>query len=788
MMRALNRKLVRDVRRMWTQLTAAALVMACGIATLTMSLSALSSLQNARQRYYEQYRFPHVFAHVKRAPESLAERIAEIPGVARVQTRVVVDVNLDVEGLEEPAIGRLISTPDRAPFGMLELHVRQGRLPMRGHGNEVAVSEAFADAHGLALGDSVNAVINGRLEKLLIVGVALSPEYIYQVRPGEVLPDDRRFGIFWMNNEELAPAFDLDGAFNDIAIMLTPNVSSDDVIARLDRLTSKFGGEGAYDRSQQSSDKFISDELEQLRAMSVLPPSIFLSATAFILNIVFSRVIRTQREQIAALKAFGYGKWTIAMHYLQMALLTGLAGSMLGLAGGYWLGQQMTDMYARFYRFPAFAFDFEERAVVVAMVVAAGAAVLGTLVSVRRAANLPPAEAMRPEAPPDYRATIAETLGVQRLFSPAGRMVVRHLERQPLRALLTMCGISLATAVLIVGGFMQGALNHLIEFMFFTTQQQDVTVMLNESASPSAMYEFARFPGVLDAEVFRAVPARIRFGPRERLQGVVGLVPEPRLNRVVNEDGQAVDLPSEGLLLSDILADLLEVRPGDVVTIEILSGQRPTVRVPVTAVVSTYVGTAAYMNIHALRRLMGEGETVSGAYLRADALEMPELYRTLKTTPGVAAVTVKRAALDSFNKTIAENILTMRLFNLMFATIIAFGVIYNSARIALAERAHELATMRVLGFTRVECSMILLGELATLTMASLPFGLLLGHGLAAFITSALGAETVRIPFVIQPSTYGFAVVVVLLAAFVSGMIVRRGVDKLDLIEVLKTKA
>lgn len=772
---------------MKTQLGAAAVVMACGIATLTMSLSALNSLENARAAYYERYRFPHVFAHAKRAPAALVERIREIPGVARVQARVVVDVNLDIERLAEPAIGRLISIPDQAPFGMLELHVRRGRLPERGRGNEVAASEAFVDANHLKVGDSVRAVINGRLEELRIVGVALSPEYIYQVRPGEVLPDDQRFGVFWMNLDELAPAFDLDGAFNDIAIMLTPQASEAHVIAQVDRLTAEYGGEGAYGRRDQSSEKFIANELDELRAMSVLPPSIFLSATAFILNIVFSRVIRTQREQIAALKAFGYGRWSIAWHYLQMALLTAGAGSALGLTAGWFLGQAITGMYARFFRFPAFEFDFSERAVVVALAVACGAAVAGVVASVRRAMNLPPAQAMRPEAPPDYRQTVLETLGLQRLFAPAGRMVLRHLERQPLRALLTMCGISLAAAVLIVGSFMHGALNYLIEFMFFTTQRQDVTVTLNEAASPGAAFDLARLPGVVDAEMFRAVPARIRSGPRWRLQGIVGLEPNPHLTRVVNEDNEPVELPHEGLLLSEILADVLEVKAGDRVVVEIMTGQRPTIDVPVTAVVSTYVGTAAYMNIHALRRLMQEGEVVSGAYLRADERMIPELYRELKLTPGVAAVTVKRAALESFNKTIAENILLMRLFNLVFATIIAFGVIYNSARIGLAERAHELATMRVLGFTRVECSMVLLGELAALTIASLPLGLLAGNLLARLVTSAIGGETIHIPFVIQPSTYGFAASVVLLAALVSGMIVRRGVDRLDLIEVLKTK-
>ncbi|MCB9845311.1 MAG: ABC transporter permease [Phycisphaeraceae bacterium] len=786
-MTSLHRKLLRDVARMWPQLAAAALVIACGIATLTMSLSTVASLERARSTFYERYRFPHVFAHVKRAPDSVAAQLADIPGVLRVRTRVAVEVTLDVPGLDEPASGRMISIPDRAPFGLSELHLSRGRLPEPGHPGEVVASQAFAEAHGFQPGAEISAVINGRLERLTIVGIGLSPEYVYQVRPGDVLPDDKRFGVFWMPDRELAPAFDMDGAFNDIVISITSRASLPDVLARVDRITEPWGGQGAHGRDQQTSDRYISDELKQLRGIAKLPPTIFLCASAFILNIVFSRLVRNQREQIAALKAFGYGRFAIAAHYLEMALLVAAVGAVVGLTIGSRLGEIVTAMYARFYRFPVFEFRLSRLAVVIAIGVGLTAAMLGTLASVRRAASLAPAEAMRPEAPPDYRRTLLERLGLQRLFSPAGRMVVRHLERQPLRALATCAGISLATAVLIVGSFVHGSLMYLIGFIFFTTQRQDVTVTFVEPASPRAAHEVAALPGVLESEPFRAVAARIRAGPRSRLQGVTGLPARPRLNRVVDQDERPVPMPHSGLLLSDGLADILDVREGDIVTLEVLEGQRPTLDVPVEAIVRTYAGTAAYMERSAINRLMNEGDVISGAAIRVDPDARDRLYRTLKQTPRVASVNIKLAALDSFRKTIAENVLRMRLFNLTFASIIAFGVIYNSARVSLAERAHELATLRILGFTRAEVSTILLGELAVLMLAAIGPGLLLGRLLAGLVTNLLGGETVRIPLMIRPSTYAFAVIVIVLATLVSGMVVRRGIDRLDLVAVLKTK-
>ncbi|HEX7010540.1 MAG TPA: hypothetical protein VF184_11190, partial [Phycisphaeraceae bacterium] len=298
-MHPLNRKLVRDLWQMRSQAAAIALVIACGIGAFVMSLSTLASLQLTQATYYEQFRFADVFASLKRAPQALERRIAQIPGVAQVQTRVVVDVNLDVEGLPEPAVGRLISIPDDEPPALNRLYLRRGRYPRPRAGHEALVGEAFAQAHGLELGDRVRAIINGRLDELILVGVALSPEYVLQMRQGQVLPDPQRFGVFWMRREALAAAYDMEGAFNDVTLALAPGASEAQVIERLDELIEPYGGIGSYGREDQLSHRYLSDEIKQLRAMGLIAPSIFLSVAAFLLNVVVSRLIGTQREQIA---------------------------------------------------------------------------------------------------------------------------------------------------------------------------------------------------------------------------------------------------------------------------------------------------------------------------------------------------------------------------------------------------------------------------------------------------------------------------------------------------------
>jgi putative ABC transport system permease protein len=788
-MTALNRKLVRDLWQMKGQAVAICLVIACGVATFVMSLCTLSSLRRAQEAYYERYRFAQVFAHLKRAPDALAARIAEIPGVWRVQTRVVEHVTLDVPGLPEPATGRLVSIPDRPGRADLnDRHLRSGRHVEPGRDGEVLVSEGFAQAHRLAPGDSLRAVLNGRLQRLRIVGVALSPEYIYQLREGDLLPDDRRFGVFWMGHAQMAAAFDMLGAFNDVSLTLAPGASEPEVIRRLDRLLAPHGGLGAFGRDDQPSHKFVSNELKELRGMALVVPTIFLLVSAFLLHVVVSRLVQTQREQIAALKAFGYTRYEVGRHYLGMVLLIVLAGVALGTAVGARLGRGVTEMYTRFFRFPVFAFDLDPGVVALALLVSCAVAVAGTLGAVYLAVRLPPAEAMRPEPPARFGPTALERVGLGGLLSPAARMVLRHLERQPVRALLSALGIALAVAVLILGNFMVDALDYVMESQFEVAQRQDVTVGFAEPTSPRVLAELAHLPGVRACEPLRGVPARIRSGHRSRRLGIQGLRPDARLYRVMDIDRRAVRLPPGGVVVSAKLAEVLGVGVGDRVTVEVLEGRRPVLRVPVTGLVKDFAGVSAYMDLGAVHRLMEEGELVTGAFLAADGAGLDKLFTRLKDTPRAASVSLKGATLMSFRQTVAENLLRMRLFNVAFAAVIAFGVVYNGARIALSERARELATLRVMGFYRSEISLVLLGELAVVTLAAVPLGLLLGRALGGMVIwVAYDTELFRIPLIIGRSTYAFAAAVTVAAAFVSALAVRRLLDRLDLVAVLKSK-
>ncbi len=785
-MSALNRKAIRDLLQIRGQALAISLVIAAGVAVLIMSLSTLESIRSSKDIFYDRYGFSDVFAHLKSAHRAVIGQIESIPGVARVEARIVYDVTLDVAGMDEPALGRLISIPDGGKPRLNGLYLRRGRWPAAFHRNEVLVGEPFAEAHKLDPGDEIVAVINARRQKLKIVGIALSPEYLIQIGPGSMIPDDHLFGVFYLGYEGLAAALDLDGSFNDISLKLMRGASEPEVIRRLDAITEPYGGTGAYGRDEQVSDQYISDEVRQLRGMATVAPTIFLGVATFLLNIVLSRLINTQREQIAALKAFGYSKFEIAWHFVLMVLLIPIVGVFLGTLGGIYQGQVMAKMYARFYRFPVFSFQLDPRVVMLALAVSIFAAVLGTLVAVRRAVVIAPAEAMRPEPPANYRQSLLDYLGIGAMFPQTLRMILRTLQRRPIKSALTVFGIALSVAVLILGGFMLDALNYLMDVQFRLSQQHDVSVSMIEANSHRVVHEFEHLPGVQQCQPFRSVAVRLRYGHRHKRTAILGLN-NHGLMRLIDRDEHEVELPDSGLVLSDMLAQKLHAKPGDEITVEVLEQERKVQRIHVTGLISEFGGMNAYMQLDALRTMLEEGDTSNGAYLTVDSNLATVLYEQLKETPQIAAVNIKRAALQSFEQTVAENLLRMRLTNIFFATIIAFGVVYNSARISLSERSRELSTLRVIGFSRREISDILLGELAILTLAAIPPGFVIGYGFAAYMTRGLQTEIYRIPLVIENPTYIFAAIVVIVAATISGLIVRRRIDELDLVAVLKSK-
>ena len=784
----LDKKLLRDLGRMKGQVLAVSLVMACGLAMMIMTRSLILTLESTREAFYQKYALADVFATLKRAPLSAADRLADLPGVAAVETRVTLDVTLDLPGLTEPATGHIISLPeDGGPPKLNRVFLRSGRFPRPDERREVVLGESFAIANGLNPGDSLVAVINGRRETLRICGIGLSPEFVFEARAGETLPNHKLFSVIWMNYRALAVAYNMDGAFNDVSIDLSPGASPQPVIQEIDRVLATYGAGGAYTRKEQASAQRLDDELRVLHSLALAYPLVFLSVAAFMVNAVLSRIVRLQREQIAQLKALGYSSWQVGLHFLKFVIVIGVIGTVIGGIAGRMLGERLVDLYTLFFRFPSLEFQMDYQALALALFVSLGASVIGVLTVVWQAVKLPPAEAMRPEPPADFRPSFFERIGLTRFFSPAFRMALRNIERRPWQAVFTCFGLALATGLMVLPGAMSDSVDYLLTFQWSRQQRQDVSIFLTEPTSEKGFHDLEHLPGVIRAEPIRAIGARMKYGQHQRKISVTGISKGADLNRLLDDQGRTLVMPEEGLLVSAKLAEILGARIGDRVRVEMLEGRRATADVPIRGLVTDYAGIAAYMDIDALRRILKEGDTINGAYLTLDKNRWSEFMREVKDTPRAAFVMVKRDQLASFRETTGKSIGIIRKLYLVLAVIVAFGVVYNSARIALSERSRELATLRVVGFQLSEVRGVLGWELALLVMLALPVGLVFGRGLALFIMSSFSTETVRLPIMINTSTYSIAVLVVLAASVSSFALVSRMIAKLDMVSVLKAR-
>jgi putative ABC transport system permease protein len=784
---ALDRKLLRDLRDMRGQAVAIVFVIAAGVASYVSMTSVYDSLEGSLDVYYRDYRFAEGFASVRRAPEQVVERLRSVPGIGTVETGIVAAVRLEVPQFDEPVTGLIVSLPEGRQPALNRVYLRKGRLVRPGREEEVILNEPFADAHGLVPGDVLEATLSGHRRSLRVVGIALSPTHLMQIQPGTLFPDPERFGVLWMGRRALAAAYDLEGAFNEVAFTLTAGASIDDVVSRVDRILGPFGGAGAYGRKDHPSHTLITEEFRGLKAMSAFLPVVFLAVAAFLLNIVITRLISLQREQVGILKAFGYRDGDVGLHYVKMVLVIALLGAAVGTALGVWAGMALGEMYLEYYRFPSLNYTLRPSVALAAVGLTTGAALVGVLRAVRRAVRLPPAEAMRPPPPPRYRATFVERVGFQRWLDQPMRMIVRSLGRQPVKAALSVFGIASSCALLIAGLFWGDVIDHIIFVQYGIAQREDLTVSFVEPTSMAALHELQGLPGVQYVEPFRAVPVRVRHEHRSYNTAIQGLPREAYLHRVIDTDLRPVSVPREGILLTERLAELLGARPGDELTVEVMEGRRRIRQVPLAGLAEQYIGVSAYMEMDALNRMVGEGQALSGALLLIDPDSEKALTQELQDRPRIAGIMSQDRAIQAYMDTAAQTMLVFMFVLSLFAGVIAFGVVYNSMRISLSERDRELASMRVLGFRRREVAFILLGEMALLVLLSIPVGFVLGAGLSAWTVAAFESEMFQFPVILRRHTFGLAAVIVLAAATLSSLLVRRRLDRLDLIGVLKTR-
>ncbi|MGF1467755.1 MAG: ABC transporter permease [Sandaracinaceae bacterium] len=788
MIAALDRKLLRDARRLGGQVITIALVVASGIASYVTLQGNYRSICDSRDTYYDRYAFGDVFVQLKRAPLAVADRIEAIEGVSRVYPRVTHAVSVLLADEPEPIAGAVVSMPSdwsRAPMNALAL--RRGRRPEPGRSTEVLLLDGFAKAWGIDPGDEVPVVLGGVRRDLRVVGTALSPEYVMALEPGGAIPRPDRYAVIWMARNAVAPSFQMEGAFNDVVLDLQPGASEAAVIATLDRILEPYGSLGAKGRDKQPSNYILDGEITGLEQQATVVPAIFLGVAAFLLNVVLSRLIYLQRPQIAALKALGYTNRAVGLHYLKLVVFVVMLGSVLGTAVGFWLGRELTEIYTEWFHFPVLTYRLDVRTALIGVGVSLLAAVGGAMASVRQVVRLPPAEAMRPPAPALYRRTLADRLGLMRVFGQSARMIAREIARRPLRTLLSSVGIAMSVAIMVAGRSGIDAFEHLMDTVFQTMMTEDISVTFASPMPERVVRELGGLPGVHRAEGLRSVPVRFRAGAVQREAILQGMTDDLSMLRLMDAHGLDREVPEDGVLMTRKLADILGAEVGQEVEIDVLEGQRGTYPVVISGLIDEVYGLSGYMARDRVHRLLREDRMVSLVLLDVDPAALDDVRERLRERPEVLGVTRRMATIEGFRELTGTTWQAMTVILTLFAATIAVGVVYNNARVSLSMRSRDLASLRVLGFTRAEISAVLLGELAVQVLIAIPIGLWIGTLLAEAILGAVDQERYRMQAAISSQTYAYAALVTLAAGLVSALLVRRKLDRLDLIAVLKTR-
>lgn len=787
MVSPLDRKLLRDLWRMKGQALAIGVVIALGVLMLVMMDGLVNTLDGTRQAYYQRYRLADVYVPVKRAPHSVLEALSKIDGVGAVEGRVKGDALIDLAGVAIPLRAQAVSLPDFGSPRLNDILLTRGRLLDVRHSDEILLLDSFAQARQLSVGDTLTATINGKRRKFDIVGLAQSPEFLYTTAPGELMPDDGRFAVFWMSSTALAAVYDMKGAFNEALMSTTRSAHLSAILSQSDAIVEPYGGVGAYGLEDQASNRFVTEEISGLRASATGVPPIFLAVAAFLLYIVISRIVQAEREQIGLLKAFGYSSKEVSTHYLKLVIIIAASGAMAGSLMGIAAGHSMAVFYQNYFKFPFIVFQVDPKTFLMGFVVSVATASVGGLLVLKNVFALTPAVAMRAAVPIDYSKSGHLLTRLSTYLDQPSRMVLRNVLRHPSRMLGAVVGIATGMALSVGMITVLSGFDTTIDVTFSVVDRSDASVVFTHPIGSQAVFELQALEGVSYVEPFRNVAVLFRNGRYSYRGAINGFTESPRLYRALDAQHHPIPLNQNGIVLAKSLAKILNISVGESLTVEVREGRRPVLNVPVIGISDTLLGSPAYMDMAWLNRYLKEPNRLSGAYLSLDSHYHAQVYQAIKNMPAVAGMTLKRDSQAAFAKVMDTGAGAMRYIMALIAGVITFGIVYNSARIAYAERERDLASLRVIGFTKGETAFVLLGELAVVTLVALPLGSFFGYYLSMAISNGFSTDIYQIPAVFSPQSYGAAGVSVLVAAVLSAWLVKRDIDHIDMVAALKSK-
>ncbi len=791
-MKTLDRKLLREVKHSRGLILTITSLMAVGVMCFIYMHSAYDNLNLAKEQYYSQCRMADFWIDVKKAPLAELAALTKIPGISEIRPRIQSFATVDLERVEEPLNSLVLSLPDTQRPVINDIVLKRGGYFTGRRRNEVIVNDAFARQHGLYPGGWIHLLLNNRREELMIVGTAISSEFVYLVGPGNITPDPEHFGVFYLPQSYAEEVFDFDGAANQVVGLLSPEVRErpEETLRRAELLLGDYGVFSTTARKDQPSNHFLSDEIRSLGTFASILPTIFLAVAALVLNVLMVRLIDQQRSTIGMLKALGYSNGEIFVHFVKFGALIGLASGLPGLAAGYGMAELITKIYHRFFEFPNLVNRVYPVWYLTGLAIAIVCALVGTVHGARLALRLQPAEAMRPRPPvAGGRIWLERFARLWRRLGFGWRMTLRNLVRHRLRTGVGIMSVAFGAGLMVAGFMLREGVEYIVEFQFNQVMRSDFDLTFKDERSSEAVVEARRLPGVERAEPVLDVAGDFFHGPYRHKGVVTGLAADARLTVPRDRVGRSVRVPEAGLAMTRKLAQLLHVEAGDVIEFEPIKGLRQRRAVPVAEVIDSYVGLSVYADIHYLSRLISEELAVTGVQITADPQPAVRhaLDQELKQLPALQSFNGRQNVIRNVTETVLKTQAIFISLLVVFAGVIFLTSLLNTSLISLAERRREVATLRVLGYTAWQVGGYFFRQSMVVTVLGTLAGLPLGYGLCMWVTARFDTEMFRFPLVSPPSVWIQTWALALLFGVLTHLAVQRDIHRMDWREELNVK-
>jgi putative ABC transport system permease protein len=791
-METLDRKLFRDICQSWHMLLAVSAIIAVGIGCFVGMLSAARNLEYARSTYYSSCRLADIWIDLKKAPTEEVKRLAMIPGISEIRERIQFQVFLDLAGTEKPIGTMVLSLPDEQEPVINNIIIRTGTYFTHDRANEVIISEKFAKARNIVPGDRIPAILNNQRKELIVVGTAISAEFVYMVSPGSMIDDPGSYGLMYIKRSFAEDTFGFNGACNSVVGLLAPEArqEAERIVKTLSDRLEPYGVFAALSRAEQFSPMILDGELKELNNMAFIFPSFFLVVATLLLNVLMIRLAEQQRTVIGTLKAIGYENRALIFHFLKFAVTVGLAGGILGCLFGYWLAGVNTRMYVQYFTFPQLTNMFYPTLLLAGLSVSIFFSILGTLKGIRHIMRLDPAEAMRPASPPMGGAVFLEKIHwFWQKLDVQWQMILRGLLRNKGRTAVAVISAVMGSSIVVLTFGFVDSLDEMVRQQFDTVLRSDYHLTFQDEKSFSTFDEIRRLPGIIHAEPVVIVPCTFQVRNHFKRSAIMGIIPNGELTTPTNAKGESIPLPSTGLLMTDRLMEQLKVSAGDSVDVRPVKGERRTLTLPVVQGISSMVGMAVYADYDWLNHVLGKEPVISEVRVLAahGPTEKREFMNRVRNMPGLEILTDLGEQKEALNRQLNGMMRYSAFIMILFAAVIFFGAILNGTLIAISERRVEMATFRAMGYFESEVARLFLRENMLTNVIGTLIGLPVGHWMLVGIMQLFITDAYSFPAKLNAVSYVYTVALAVLFVLLSQGIVKRAIRKQNWVEVLSLK-